>query len=70
MSKRNTVITLLAFLLLVFVVIQTGLTADDRIFYGIIGLFLLTKFAWLAYYLRLHRRKDLARNLARLFPDD
>ena len=70
MSKRTTILILLAFIVLAVVVIETGLAADDRIFFGLIGLFILTQMVWLAFYLRLERRKELVRNLEQLFPDD
>ena len=70
MSKRTTILILLAFIVLAVVVIETGLAADDRIFYGLIGLFILTQMVWLSFYLRLERRKELVRNLEQLFPDD
>ena len=70
MSKRTTILILLAFIVLTIVVIETGLAADDRIFFGLIGLFILTQMVWLAFYLRLERRKELVRNLEQLFPDD
>ena len=70
MSKRTTILILLAFIVLAIVVIETGLAADDRIFFGLIGLFILTQMVWLAFYLRLERRKELVRNLEQLFPDD
>ena len=70
MSKHKTMLFLLAFLLLVMFVIETGLAANDRIFYGLIGLFICAKVVWLAYYIRLERKNELARNLRRLFPDD
>ena len=70
MSNRTTILILLAFIVLTIVVIETGLAADDRIFFGLIGLFILTQMVWLAFYLRLERRKELVRNLEQLFPDD
>ena len=70
MSKRTTILILLAFIVLAVVVIETGLAADDRIFFGLIGLFILTQMVWLAFYLRLERSKELVRNLEQLFPDD
>ena len=70
MSKRTTILILLAFIVLAVLVIETGLAADDRIFYGLIGLFILTQMVWLAFYLRLERRKELVRNLEQLFPDE
>jgi hypothetical protein len=63
-------LVLLAFVLLAVVVIETGLAADDRVFYGLIGLFVLTQLVWLTYYLRLERKKEFVRNLERLFPND
>ena len=70
MSKRTTILILLAFIVLAVLVMETGLAADDRIFYGLIGLFILTQMVWLAFYLRLERRKELVRNLEQLFPDE
>ena len=70
MSKRNTILALMAFIVLAFVVIQTGLAADDRIFYGLIGLFILAQIFWLASYWRKERKKEFVQNLDQLFPDD
>jgi hypothetical protein len=66
-SKRNTILFLMIFVLLVVIIVQTGLTADDRIFYGFIALFIVTQIVWLNHYLR---KEKLVRNLDRLYPDD
>jgi len=70
LSKRNTILVLLGFIILVLAVIETGLAADDRVFYGLIGLFVFAQIVWIAYYLRRERQKDFAQNLEQLFPDD
>ncbi|MBL0965563.1 MAG: hypothetical protein IBJ05_01770 [Blastomonas sp.] len=70
MNKRNTILALLGFLILLLVFIETGLAADDRVFFGLIGLFVLSQIVWVSYYLRNGRKKDLERNLDRMFSDD
>jgi len=69
-NKRNTILVLLSSIVLILVVVETGLAADDRVFYGLIGLFVFTQITWVGYYLRRKRHNDLDRSLNQLFPDD
>jgi hypothetical protein len=70
LSKRNTILLLSGFIILLLVVIETGLAADDRVFYGLIGLFVFTQIAWIAYYLRRERQNAFAQKLEQLLPDE
>ncbi|QYU67174.1 hypothetical protein J4558_19800 [Leptolyngbya sp. 15MV] len=70
MNRKRIVPVLLLVVGLIAVVIATGLAADDRVFYGIIALIVLSQLAWLAYVAKRHRQEDIARRIGRLFPDE
>lgn len=70
MSRRTIALSFIPLIALLLVVSQTGLAADDRIFYGLIALFLLSQLAWFFHLYRQSRREEYERLISRNFPDD
>ncbi len=69
-NRKFTMLVLAVVMIVLLVVSQTGLAADNRVFFGLIGLFLLSQVVWYFYLRRVDKRENIARLISKQFPDD
>lgn len=69
-DRRKLALFFVPLIIVMLVVINTGLAADDRIFYGLIALFVLSQIAWIFYLVQGPRQDEYSRLLGKLFRDD
>lgn len=69
-NREFTMLALGVVMILLLLVSQTGLAADNRVFYGLIGFFIMSQVFWYFYLLRKNRQENIARLIRKQFPDD